>query len=256
MKDEFYVGYLDQSPEGPTRNTRITIGVLVVVAITIAILLVSSQRRFARSHFEWGEPRTFVGRLDEGGRRLKLLRPGVQQDGRALSVPLVAVGKFGPEELTADWVGLLVELEGTLIYREGQSVIELIAGSIRAAPIDDSPQTEPVLRAINEPAVLNDVRLEGEIIDSKCYLGVMKPGNFKPHRACAVRCIAGGIPPLLVVRDVDGTSRYYWLEDVEGVPLREQVLPYVAERVAIRGTVLHYSDRTLFRVDPGEIERL
>ena len=31
-----------------------------------------------------------------------------------------------------------------------------------------------------------------------CFLGVMKPGRSKPHRACAVRCISGGIPPFKV----------------------------------------------------------
>ena len=45
------------------------------------------------------------------------------------------------------------------------------------------------------PQVLADnVTLKGEIIDPKCYLGAMKPGGGKTHKACAMRCIAGGIP--------------------------------------------------------------
>ena len=40
---------------------------------------------------------------------------------------------------------------------------------------------------------LGAVTLTGEIVDSKCFLGVMNPGNLKPHKACAIRCISGGI---------------------------------------------------------------
>ena len=42
----------------------------------------------------------------------------------------------------------------------------------------------------------------GEIVDSKCFLGVMNPGRLTPHRACAIRCISGGVPPVLLVRPI------------------------------------------------------
>jgi hypothetical protein len=48
--------------------------------------------------------------------------------------------------------------------------------------------------------------LIGEIVDSKCYLGVMNPGALIPHRACAIRCISGGIPPVLLVRQSDRSA--------------------------------------------------
>jgi len=37
--------------------------------------------------------------------------------------------------------------------------------------------------------------LVGEIVDSKCFLGVMNPGQLTTHRACAIRCISGGVRP-------------------------------------------------------------
>ena len=256
MSDELYVGYLEKSPAGPARTTRRTVALLAVVVIAVSLMTVIGQRRFARSHFEWGEPRSFSGRIDDSGLRLELARPGANATGQVTAITLVAVGKFGPYTMTADWVGRYVELEGTLIYRDGQTLIEIVDGSIRAVSADSGSRTGPIQRSIDPPAIFEDVRLVGEIIDSKCFLGVMKPGNLKPHRACAIRCISGGIPPLLVVRDDSGGARYYWLEDLSGVPLREQVLPYIAEPVAIRGTVVDYTDRTLFRVDPATIERL
>lgn len=53
---------------------------------------------------------------------------------------------------------------------------------------------------------LGETTLKGEIVDSKCYLGVMNPGNLKAHRACAINCIQGGVPPVLLVRDGGGAS--------------------------------------------------
>ncbi len=52
--------------------------------------------------------------------------------------------------------------------------------------------------------VLGPVELVGELVDSKCYLGVMRPATGKVHRACAVRCLKGGVPPGLLVRETGG----------------------------------------------------
>jgi hypothetical protein len=45
----------------------------------------------------------------------------------------------------------------------------------------------------------------GEIVDSKCFLGVMNPGERTVHRDCAIRCLSGGVPPMLAYRDAAGT---------------------------------------------------
>ena len=39
------------------------------------------------------------------------------------------------------------------------------------------------------------VTVSGEIVDSKCFLGVMVPGAGKTHKECASLCLRGGIPP-------------------------------------------------------------
>lgn len=51
-------------------------------------------------------------------------------------------------------------------------------------------------RVANE--VTTPVTLDGELVDSKCYLGTMKPGDGKTHKSCAILCLRGGIPPLFV----------------------------------------------------------
>ena len=78
--------------------------------------------------------------------------------------------------------------------------------------------------------------LSGEIVDSKCYLGVMKPGEGLTHRACAIRCISGGIPPMLVSADAQGRPVYHLLTDAAGNALARELLPFVGRPVRISGS--------------------
>ena len=53
-----------------------------------------------------------------------------------------------------------------------------------------------------------------------------------PHRACAIRCISGGVPPVRVARAAeDGPAIYLLLVSAEGKPVNQQVLNLVAEPV-------------------------
>jgi hypothetical protein len=103
---------------------------------------------------------------------------------------------------------------------------------------------------------LGPATLRGEIIDPKCYLGAMKPGGGKTHRACATLCIRGGIPPMLVVRGSDASETFYLLTDPQGGPIVEPLVPYIGEPVRISGEVVQEEDLLIFRVDPASIGRL
>ncbi len=103
---------------------------------------------------------------------------------------------------------------------------------------------------------LGRMTLVGEIVDSKCYLGVMKPGRGKPHRACAVRCISGGIPPVLRVEDHNGNVDLFLLVTSDGDSLPMDVLDLVAEPVEIIGQVVRSGERLLLRADLSSYRRL
>ena len=105
------------------------------------------------------------------------------------------------------------------------------------------------------PESLGTHTLAGEIVDSKCFLGVMKPGELKTHRACATRCISGGVPPVLLVRKRDGTALYLVLIATDGGAVNDRVLDLVAEPVEITGEVLRYGDLLVLRSDPETYER-
>jgi hypothetical protein len=100
------------------------------------------------------------------------------------------------------------------------------------------------------------VTLKGEIVDSKCFLGVMNPGQLTTHRACAIRCISGGAPPVLLVRPKAEPARYFLLVSAVGKPINKEVLDLVAEPVEITGQVEAQGDLMILRADPKTYRRL
>ena len=92
-------------------------------------------------------------------------------------------------------------------------------------------------------------------MDSKCFLGVMNPGQLTPHRACAIRCISGGVPPMLLVRQSDGSAIYLLLVSSGGKAVNKQVLDLVAEPVEITGEVERQGELLILRADPATYRR-
>jgi hypothetical protein len=212
--NEFYVGYQPRAPQRLSRFLfRIAFG-LAMLAPAVALLLVAGQQPFPEARFEFLQYRDYKGRL-AADPYPRLLAEG----GPYL---LVAPGKHGASEMVRGFELREVHLSGSLIERGGDRMLEIVPGSLRA--------TGPPGSA-DPPVDLGDVTLTGEVVDSKCYLGVMNPGAGKVHRDCAVRCISGGIPPALVVRDATGEVRVGLLAGVGAA----DILDFVAEPVTIRG---------------------
>ncbi|MES1218019.1 MAG: hypothetical protein ABUT20_21105, partial [Bacteroidota bacterium] len=94
-----------------------------------------------------------------------------------------------------------------------------------------------------------------EIVDPKCFFGVMKPGQGKPHKDCAIRCILGGIPPVLKVADEKGNQNYYLVVGPSGERINEAVKDFVAEPVTITAKVVKYDDWVVLYVNQKGIAR-
>lgn len=275
---EFFVGYLPQQPPATARRVRRAVGLVAAVAVVAAVLLVEAQRSPAPAVFEYGTVRDFQGWIEEGAAPLLwLARPGAVGAAVAVLEPasaseslepaapvaapasastprsaylLVAPGKHGAGPLVAGFDGREVRLRGTLIYRGGDTMLEVEPGSVTPAAAG--------LTAPAPPAALplGPVTLEGRIVDSKCYLGVMIPGEGKPHRDCAVRCIAGGVPPLLVVDDPAGGVRTVLLTGPGGRAINAQVLDVVAEPIQVTGDLKRLGGKLVLEADPAAIKRL
>jgi hypothetical protein len=149
-----------------------------------------------------------------------IARPGESgQKKKYSSYLLVAPGKHGADDLVAAFDGKQVSLQGQLIYREGGVMVEIEPSSITSVDND--------LAKLAVARDLGAVKLNGEIVDSKCYLGVMNPGHGKVHRDCASRCLSGGIPPLFVT--LDGEDQFLLIGPNGHAIGRDALREFVAE---------------------------
>ncbi len=244
--NDFYVGYLPKAPTALARFVWKVIVVLGLVSVTAALVLVVGQMPFSNSTFEYGKLRNFEGVVGtQPFPTLLVARPGEtgQQDKYSRYL-LVAPGKHGADDLVAGFDGKPVRLEGQLIYREGGTMIEVTPGSITV--VDSAPTVQEMIRD------LGAVTVTGEIVDSKCYLGVMNPGQGKVHRDCAARCLSGGTPPLLVGTDgvTTNAQEQFLLVGLDGRALGRDVLrEFIAEPITIRGELLKIGESQMLKID-------
>lgn len=253
-EQDFYVGYESAAPAGVARFVRRLIGLALPLTPVLSGLVVLLHQPFDSGTFEYGVIRELEGVLREKPvPALLLQRPGrlAANGSAATGLLLVAPGKHGAGALVSGLGGQWVGLRGSLIYRAGTTMLEVereeIGARARATPT--AVESVPV-------ADLGHHVLRGEIVDSKCYLGVMKPGRGKTHRSCAVRCISGGIPPALIVADDDGVQTLLLLVGEQGQSLHAEILDYVSEPIEITGWVRRHGDRLILYSDPGSIVRL
>jgi hypothetical protein len=129
---------------------------------------------------------------------------------------------------------------------------------VELEPGDRALRAAPTVEGANPPAIgaSRRVTLRGEIVDSKCFLGAMKPGAGKTHKECATLCIRGGIPPMLATFGEDGSVTCYLLLDPAGGPLSAAALPFVADPVEVTGELDAHGDMLRLRVDVADIHRL
>jgi hypothetical protein len=239
--NDFYVGYLPKAPIPLARFVRKVIVVIGLLAVIAALVLVVGQTPFANSAFEYGKVRSFEGVVvTRPFPTLLVARPGeIGQQDKYSRYLLVAPGKHGADDLVAGFDGQHVRLQGQLIYREGKTMVEIAPGSITV--IETATAVQDTTRD------LGVVTVTGEIVDSKCYLGVMNPGQGKVHRDCAARCLSGGIPPIFVT--TDGHEQFL-LVGVDGLALgRDALREFIAEPITIRGDLWQQGESHLLKID-------
>jgi len=232
--NDFYIGYLPKSPESQGRFTKRIVIVLILRVIALVSALIFGQERLPAANFEFGTIRHFEGTIE-----FSPYPTLVATESRYL---LAAPGKHGADQLVRDFTGKNVSLDAKRIFRDGRTMLEVMPGSVKNAGGPSSPAPLDV--------ELGNVSLIGEIVDSKCYTGVMNPGRGKVHRDCAARCISGGIPPLLLAKNAQGEAELYQLAADDGKPLRKEILPMVAQPLTIEGkafrrgnTLLLYAEK-------------
>jgi hypothetical protein len=255
VRDEFFIGWLAMPPGYARFLKPAAFAVMVIVSLTAAAIAILQR-----------DPGT--GQWDDG--HVVTLR-GVAMTApyAMLRVPgettrtylLVEDGKFGALERTSRFVngrseGVPVEVRGTILHRGDRWMIALEAGDsgMRSLTADEARSLPPLLP--NDARTIAEMTtLRGEIVDPKCYLGAMKPGGGKTHKACAMRCIAGGIPPMLVTREAGGGETFYLLVTESGGVANEELFSFVGDRVEATGRRERRDDFLVLRTSPAAIRR-
>lgn len=239
MNDDFYIGYLPQAPAATARHVRRVVAGLATALLAAAALLASTLPHLGEGLFQFGQVRTFAG----------ILRVG--PDGTALLVDdaddylLVGPGKTG----VLEWCGgppRAVTVPATLIERDARRVLEL------AGPPQDDATAARAEAAVSS-ASLGTFTLTGEIVDPKCYFGVMNPGEGRVHRACAVLCLRGGITPVFVARDRTGAAVPLLVATGSGGAPDPRLLRWVGEGVSGTGEVVRTGRWLTWRLDPATL---
>ena len=251
---DFYIGWQDKAPSASARAVRWAVIALVILVPTIAGLLVWQQQGFSAAVFEYGQLTTLDGQLVR--QPVPFLRVPVKNAPANAPlferVLLIGLGKHGADATIHQWeqrygslAGKNLKIRGTLIYHEGHAALELTeeANALRTLSAPAETSENPVA------VMLGPVTLQGEITDPKCFLGVMKPGDGRPHQSCAVRCIAGGIPPLLWVRDGKGGQNGYVLVGPTGEPINDRILNDVGRGVRVKGRLEQADNWLILYVD-------
>jgi hypothetical protein len=239
-RDNFFVGYL---PPRPMR--RWVAGAGAIGVLVIASLLALAQRDPGDATWDLSKQTEFAGELlAKPYPMLRISKP----DGSIMTLLLVGEGKVGADDLISRFDGQHVRLKGHLLQRPVRSMLELSDAPDAVAPLN--PAAPMATRASSSTP--QRVTLRGEIVDPKCFLGAMKPGDGKTHKACATLCIRGGIPPVLMSVDERGALKDYLI-----VPdSLDAMLPYIADAVEVSGDVVETADLRIFCLKVATVRRV
>ncbi|MDX2148728.1 MAG: hypothetical protein SFZ23_14540 [Planctomycetota bacterium] len=246
--DEFYVGYLPLPAGHGAFLRRLLVGGVLLVAVVALMAL--AQRSPGRGVWHDAAPREWVGTLVASPYPMLVVASEPRDEARPSAEPwrtmlLVEAGKHGSQPRTRDLNSARVRVKGFLIERDGRRLIELAPGDDALTRLDDVPPEKASELDTTPSLISSDTALVGELLDAKCFLGAMKPGDRRAHAGCARLCIAGGIPPLLGTRGPDGVARVVLVASIldDGLaPLQAAHLPLVGQPARYQGAVYRVGD--------------
>lgn len=253
-ESEFFIGWLAM-PVSYRRFLGAATAMVMLLVAALALALPVWQQSPGSGAWETDSVVTIEGVAQ--AEPYALLRVPAGENGSAIrTFLLVEEGKFGAQQRALPLAGQYVRATGTILHREGRQMLELSAAKDALVHVQAPASTDAERLAFPARRQQMPVTLRGELIDPKCYLGAMRPGGGKTHKACAMLCISGGIPPMLVTRDQAGRETYYLLMTPDGKSAQDILLNYVGNLVEIQGTLETWDDLFILRVGPVGIRRL
>lgn len=252
----FYIGWQEEmSTEHKSAIRKFIIPIFVALPI-LAFLLISFQKGFNNHQFDFGNLKELTGIYHSKPIPILEVTDNNLPEGFSNQVLLVGYGKFGAEGIMDDIEkskgsldGKKITIAGTLIYGDGKTLLELTKEENSLIEM----KNESIVRT-GEDHSFKSMTMTGEILDPKCYFGVMKPGEGKIHKSCAIRCISGGIPPVFRTTSVKNENEYYILLGEKGEKINHQVLDRIAEPVEVTGKVSFMNGWNYLYLNPEAIK--
>jgi hypothetical protein len=273
MKNEdFYIGYYPKASKYTTKTIRKVVLAIFAILLIAIFTITYFEKGFIESQFEYGKLTTIEGVLYKNPVPMLRVFMGKKANGENLykSILLVNFQKFGAGNLLLEYTkkGVcesesLVKLRGTLIYHDGVTVMELteqedaiLGFSISNCGKGISKPAIPLIEVkkldfpndLRQEKNLGNISFAGEIIDPKCFFGAMKPGEGKPHRDCAIRCISGGIPPIFFIKSSTGEVNYILLTDEKGESINNKILKFVGSPIELEGKLIKIDEWFVLKV--------
>jgi len=254
-KDNFFIGYAEKTAKKIRKTTRIFVIVVLIIIVVFALSFIFSQNSFKNSSFELVKTTKIIGLYHESPYPMLKIQTS---ENSFKNILLLGFGKSGANPFLkkikkeySNIIGKTLQIEGNLIYYNSKTLLQITSDEkITLLPTEMSFSV-PKLKLSNL-----SFHSQGEIIDPKCYFGVMKPGKGKVHRSCAVRCIAGGIPPIFALSDKRNFTKYYIIADEKGNPINEEILPFVGKPLILKGAIYELEDWMMIKINTKNIENL
>jgi hypothetical protein len=246
---DFFIGWADTPPADRRFFVRAGLGLLGATA-ALGAGLGALQRAPGRGTWNPGAVREWRGVVTADPYAMLRTADLGSQPRTAL---LSCLGKCGVAARIGSLAGRAVVVTGSLIERDGHAMIAVDEVGDWIRP-DRSPAPDPRLR-FPEPERLGEVDLAGEILDSKCWFGAMRPADGKIHKACASLCIRGGIPPALFAPGPQRLGTLLIMAS-RGRGYGPGLLGLVADPVRVRGRVYRQGDLLWIDAPLESIRRL
>jgi len=248
---EFYIGWMPIAPKGFAKHVKKVLLILFPAALILGFLLSTSQKKFSDARFEFGILTEVKGVYDNDPVPMLKIYDGFRFK---KSILLVGYGKHGAETAIMElekqkgisFKGKEITIKGTLMYGDGKTLLQVDKNDNPVINVGQAFAYQTVEQELGQ------MTLTGEIVDPKCYFGVMKPGEGKVHRDCAIRCILGGIPPVLHVQNEKGENNYYLIAGPNGEKMNQAVQAVVAEPVTIQARVVKKDDWVVLYISGRE----
>jgi hypothetical protein len=258
-RDEFFIGW-EPTPDKYVRFLRPIVVALLLITGGVAATVAYLQRNPGTGHWDTDNVRTFDGIAFT--RPYAMIRVSGERPGDPpRTILLVEDGKFGAlprvEKFTQGRAeGVPVRVSGAILHRDGCWMLELTEGEEGMRRLTAAEEAKlPPLGWPAPEALAEHVTLKGEIIDPKCYLGAMKPGGGKTHKACAMLCVSGGVPPMLVTRDAARNETFYLLTAPDGGPIGHAIIDFVGDHVEVTGSLERQGDLRVVKLRVEDVRR-